>query len=85
LDSLSLLLIGGVLVLIGFLGLIRVRAADVRRRLSPAASIRSRGLSGVPAGYSAGATVPARSLSILLMLGGGLLAVAAIALSQQRI
>jgi hypothetical protein len=67
------LVLGGFMILAGFLSLIRYRFVQVRRRLSPAASIRGRGFDGSPAGYGAsyGGWAMGRSISVLLMLGGG--------------
>ena len=68
---------GGFMILVGFLSLIRFRFVIVRRRLSPAASIRSRAGSGSLGGRSSDASM-GRSVSVLLMLGGGLVVLAGV-------
>jgi hypothetical protein len=66
---------GGFMILVGFLSLIRYRFVSVRRRLTPAASIRSRAGSGSLGGRPSDASM-GRSVSVLLMLGGGLVVLA---------
>lgn len=73
-DASVALVLGGVMILVGFLSLIRYRVVQVRQRLSPAASIRSR--SGGSLAAPGGGTSFGRSVSILLMLGGGVVLVA---------
>jgi hypothetical protein len=78
-DSSVMLALGGCMILVGFLSLIRYRFVQIRRRLSPAASIRSRNLGGGGLnGYSAssGGSAMGRSVSVLLMLGGGVVVLA---------
>jgi hypothetical protein len=74
LDTSTVLVLGGVMILVGFLSLIRYRVVQVRQRLSPAASIRSRG--GSSYAVAGGGTSFGRSVSILLMLGGGVVVLA---------
>jgi hypothetical protein len=79
----ALLVVGGFLVLIGFLSLIRSRFLTVRRRLSPAATIRTRNsFGGRSAGSysSGGGSSMWRGISFLLMAAGGALVFASIAM-----
>ena len=79
-DSLALYVLGGFLILIGFLNLIRSRFLRARRRLTPAASVRARGMNGSASlsGYPSNGLFSGRGLSILLMVGGGGVVMAAI-------
>jgi hypothetical protein len=79
-DSLALYVLGGFLILIGFLNLIRSRFLGVRRRLTPAASVRARGLNGSASlsSYPSNGLLSGRGLSIVLMMGGGAAVLAAI-------
>ncbi len=62
------------MILVGFLSFIRYRVVQMRQRLSPAASIRSR--SGGSLAAARGGTSFGRSISVLLMLGGGVVLLA---------
>jgi hypothetical protein len=70
-----MLLLGGFMILVGLLSLIRYRFVRVRQRLSPAAAIRGNNLgSGHFPSYNPSSL--GRSVSVLLMLGGGVVLVA---------
>lgn len=71
-DPVTLFVLGGFLILIGFLNLIRSRFLSARRRLLPAASIRG------GAAYRSPQPAVARGLSFILMLGGGAIVLAGI-------
>ena len=72
-DSSLLVILGGFMILVGFLSMLRFRFVAVRRRLTPAASIRS----GLGTGYATGTgSSMGRTVSMLLMIGGGLVIVA---------
>jgi hypothetical protein len=74
-----LMVFGGFMILVGFLSLIRYRFVSVRRRLTPAASIRGRGPSGNAVVYPTGSgSSMGRSVSMLLMATGGIVALAGI-------
>lgn len=73
-DASVALVLGGFMILVGFLSLIRYRFVQVRQRLSPAASIRSRGGGGISTPSSG--TSFGRTVSVLVMLGGGVVLVA---------
>jgi hypothetical protein len=75
------LMLGGLMILVGFLSLIRYRFVRARRRLSPAAAIRSHGSASAGLkGYRAsdGGSSIGPAVSMLVMVGGGVVLLAGV-------